>query len=264
MCGESVRTNHRSAYGNTPFGMRAPQHKLGFMLSKKSVRRSVLKTPAELKKPFLALATLLGIASLVGCSTPRHYENDSASLSLQTAAQEVQAESRALELTMGALKDLMNQPEGDLKQPLKHYSAALNRLVSAADRTEATGLKMVQRSADYLQAWDKQLTTIDYQHIREVSQARKTEVRQRCETINHRYADSQAAVHPLINYLQDIRRALNTDLTVSGLESMKPVASNAEVNAAKVQTALTALANELNDSGAKMSSVTASARVSNQ
>ena len=183
---------------------------------------------------------------------------------LQSAADEVQAESRALDLTMGALKDMMNEPTPDLKQPYKHYSAALDHLVAAAERTEATGVRMAQRNADFLQAWDKQIATIDYQHIRELSQARKAEVTSRCEAVNHRYADSQAAVRPMIDYLQDIRRALNADLTLNGLEALKPVAQNAETNAQKVQTALTALANELTDSGTRLSSVTAATQVTQQ
>jgi hypothetical protein len=114
---------------------------------------------------------------------------------------------------------------------------------------------MQQKSADYLQAWDRQLQAIDYQHIRDLSEARRSEVTNRVESINRRYQESQAAVQPLIAYFQDIRKALSTDLTPGGLEALKGVVQNANDNVAKVQTALEALTTELTNSSAGMSSV---------
>ena len=225
--------------------------------------KSQLQSKIGVKHLAFGFVALVG-ALLAGCSSTNHYQGDMAATSLHSAADEVQAESRALDLTMGALKDIMNESTPDLKQPYKHYSAALDHLVTAAERTESTGVKMAQRNAEFLQAWDKQIATIDYEHIRDLSKARKAEVTSRCEAVNKRYADSQAVVRPMIDYLQDIRRALNADLTVNGLAALKPVAENAEANAQKVQTALTALATELTDSGTKLSSVTATAQVTQQ
>ena len=67
----------------------------------------------------------------------------------------------------------------------------------------------------------------------------------------------QGVVQPLIGYLQDIRRALNADLTSGGLESVKSIATNANENAGKVQTALKQLASDLTLSSARVSSIVA-------
>ena len=198
---------------------------------------------------------------LAACSSAGYHKGDAAALSVQNAAAEVHSESQALETTLTALKSLMEQPSADLKQPLKNYSEALDQLIAAADRTEATGNKMAQRSAEYLQSWEKEISTIEYEHIREVSQARRTEVKSQCEAVNQRYADAQSVVRPMIGYLEDIRRALKSDLTEGGLEALRPVAQNAATNADKVQTALAALVTALNDTGSKLSSsVTATAQ----
>ena len=111
----------------------------------------------------------------------------------------------------------------------------------SAERTQNTQKVMAQKSAAYFQAWDRQLQTIEYQHIRDLSDARRTEVTNRVDAINRRYQESQAAVQPLIKYLEDIREALSTDLTPAGIDSMKNVVQNANDNIAKVQTALDAL-----------------------
>jgi len=54
---------------------------------------------------------------------------------------------------------------------------------------------------------------------------------------------------PLLAYLEDIRKTLNADLTVAGLETMKDISGNAITNAQKVQIALAQLSDQLADSG---------------
>ena len=160
-----------------------------------------------------------------------------------------------MDQTMASLKDLFAEPGADLEPQFEHFSSSLDHLISSARRTEHTGRQMQQKSAAYFQAWDQQLQTIDFQHIRDVSEARRTEVTNHVEALNRRYRESQEAVQPLISYLLDIRKALSTDLTAGGLESLKGVIGNANANAAKVQVALSALTTELTNSSTRLASV---------
>jgi DUF2959 family protein len=208
---------------------------------------------AETLIRFSSFACLMLV--LVGCASPGYKKSNAAAVSLQDAAAEVQAESRSLDLTMGALRDLVNDPAGDLRQPYQHFSSSLNRLEATARKTDSSGRRMAERSSAYLAAWDKEAETIEYQHVRDLSQSRKSEVANRFDAVQRRYQESQAAVQPLIDYLEDIRKALGSDLTSAGIESLKSVAQNADANAAKVQIALAALTAALNDSGASISSL---------
>ena len=200
----------------------------------------------------------IGLVS--GCATNGYEKGDVAAAGMQKAATEVQAEQRALDGTVAALGELMNAQGGDLSIPFKRYSYSLDRLIAAAHRTETTGKTMEVKNAAYVDAWDRQLQSIDYQHIRDLSEARRTEVTNRMETVSRRYRESQATVQPLISYFEDIRKALSTDLTPAGLESLKEIVTNANNNVAKVQTALDALSTELADSSVKMSSIAYSAK----
>jgi hypothetical protein len=114
-----------------------------------------------------------------------------------------------------------------------------------------------KKSAEYFQNWDKETSEIKYEAVRDQSVSRKTQVSNEFNTVNQRYRENQAVIEPLISYLQDIRTALGTDLTIGGIQSVKPLADNAEQNARKVQTALARLTDELSASGARMSSVSA-------
>ena len=90
--------------------------------------------------------------------------------------------------------------------------------------------------------------------IRARSEARKAEVTSHFDSVNRKYHETQAAVQPVVDYLVDIHRALNADLTLNGLEAMKSVVTNANENAAKVQTALAKIADDLAAAGTQMSS----------
>lgn len=199
----------------------------------------------------------LGLAAawLSGCTTAGYHKSESASNSLQAAAAQVQAENRSLELTMGALRDLVNEPPADLKLQYERFGNALDGLVAAAQRTDVVGKRMELKNLVYFQAWDKQLATIDYGYVHDSSLARKLEVTNRFDVVRRRFQETQAVVQPLIAYLEDIHRALDTDLTPGGLEAIKGIAQNAEANAAKVQIGLAALANQLTAAGTRMAPV---------
>jgi len=204
---------------------------------------------------YITILAAFAAVHLTGCTSANYKKGDAAANSLATASAEVQAESRALDLTMGSLKDLYNDPGPDLKQPFQHFSTCLDRLVSAAHRTESTGQRMAEKNAAFLLAWQKQLGEIEFEHIRDLSQTRMLEVSNRFDVVNRRYLDSQAVMQPMVGYLLDLRRALGSDLTKEGLDSMKGVQQNAETNALKVQTALGALSTELVESGGRLSSM---------
>lgn len=205
---------------------------------------------------FVAAAGVLPVLLvLCACSTAGYRKSDAVALSMKSAAAEVQAEGQQLEQSMGYLKKLMEEPEGDLKITFRQYSSALDLLKSSARRTEATGKRMAKRGAAYFNSWNKQLETIDYEHVREISATRRTEVTNRFAVIDQRYRESQAAVEPLITYLQDIRTALDSDLTTGGINALKSVAQNAETSADKVRTALQALTAELVNSSTTFASI---------
>jgi hypothetical protein len=202
-----------------------------------------------------ACALLLAVWCLAGCSSTGYQKGDVAATGMQAAATEVQVEAQALDQTMASLKALVDEPNGDLRPPFKRFSDSLDHLIATTQRTDNTGKRMREKSAAYFQAWDQQLQGIDYGHIRDVSQARRTEVTNRVEAVSRRYQESQAAVQPLLSYLVDIRKALSIDLTPGGIASLKSVIQNATDNVAKVQTALASLTTELTTSSTMLSSV---------
>ena len=212
----------------------------------------------------LRLVCLITAAFSAGCHTVGYDKSDATAQSYKAAAAEVQTQSRALETTMAALQDLLNKPAGDLRPQFEWYKISLDRLVDAAERTEKTGHAMRKKGADYLETWNRELATMTYEYVRKSSETRRVEVGQDLDAINQRYEESANVVGPLIAYLEDIRRALSTDLTPGGLAAVKGIVTNAQENAGKVQAVLASLSTDLTSSGVKLSSMAMQPAVADQ
>ena len=200
-------------------------------------------------------ACVMALLYFSGCASTNYHKAEAASDCLRTASLRIEAESRAIDMTLATLDDLVNKPAPDLKPQFKSFSASLDRLVASSRQAEKAADAADRKSAEYFQNWDKQTAEIKYEAVRDQSVSRKTQVSNEFNTVNQRYRENQAVITPLISYLQDIRTALGTDLTADGIQSVKSLAQNANQNARKVQSALSRLSDDLSASGARLSSI---------
>ena len=217
-------------------------------------------TATNQQRLFITRREILLITALLcasGCQHTGYRKGDAASQSLQRAALEIQGQSKAIDVAVGTLTDLVTHPAPDLKPQFRRFSVALDRLEDTVKRTERTRERMELKSVEYFQTWDKETAGIHYGIVRDQSETRRAQVTNQFESVNTRYLEVQGVVRPLLSYLNDIRTALSVDLTPAGLNSVQGIATNAENNARKVQVALTKLSDELKTSGAGWSSVDA-------
>jgi hypothetical protein len=218
----------------------------------KTQRRKPMKTVKQSIKSLQIIS--VSLAWLTGCSTTGYHKSDAAAKSLNVAAAEIHAQRHALEATTDALQDLVNKPAPDLKPQFVRFSDALDRLSASARRNQEAARRVSEKSADYFLAWDKELTGLNYEVIRSRGEARKEEVAGLFKVVNRHYHDAQAALQPLVDYLEDIRKTLSADLTAPGLESVKGFVANAQENGSKVNAALSKLSTVLTDASTSMSS----------
>jgi len=202
----------------------------------------------------ITAALALAGAWLAGCSTTAYKQGDRAADSAQAAAMQAQTETQALAGTMATLNNLVDKPAADLKLQFQSFNSALETLATAAKRSGVAGDHLMRSNTAFLTAWEKQLTTITNADVRSRSEARRTEVIKQFDAANNRYVEAQDALRSLVDYLQDIRRALSTDLTANGIEAVKSLVSNANTTTSKVQTALAQANTDLTALSTQMSS----------
>ncbi|HET7626667.1 MAG TPA: DUF2959 family protein [Verrucomicrobiae bacterium] len=213
------------------------------------------KTPG-LRVLHSVAACILAMSALplTGCRTAGFKKSDAAADSLRQSSAAVQAESRALGATIQSLNHLVNTPQGDLRRQYKAFGNSLDRLIARCDEADGALQKIRERRDNYLKAWNNELSTMTFEIVRDNSEARRSAVSNQLDTICQRYEQTQTVVHPLIAYFQDIRKTLDPDLTLGGLESVKNLVAKTENNTRKVQSALAQLTGELAESGNRLSS----------
>lgn len=213
--------------------------------------------PSAAGKRFQILqASVLIVATVwfAGCRTAGYRKHDAAAWNSQAAAGEIQAEIREIEAVTGALEELVNQPATDAKPQFLRFSDAIDRLAVSTRRAGKGVDRLAYRRTGYFEVWDKEIAAIKDEEIRKSSEARKAEVARQFDSAIKEFDQAQDSLHPLIDYLIDIRTALSADLIRQGLTAAQPSAASAREKAGKVQSALTQSAAELDALSARMAS----------
>lgn len=165
----------------------------------------------------MASAFALVIAGLAGCQTAGYQKSNAAALNSQVAAGYVQAESQQLQATITALNDLVNQPATNAEPQFLNFTQALNRLSASAKSADDEVKRIKSNRAAYFATWDNEIRNIQDPVTQSVSKAREADVRSMFDATLRAYDETRQNLQPLISYLQDIRKALSTDLTRNGL-----------------------------------------------
>jgi hypothetical protein len=211
------------------------------------------KASAFAGRTILLSISALALGLVAGCKSTSYDKGDAAGQSLSRAALEVQAESRALDRALQTLSNLANNPSRDLKLQFEQYDGAVDALYRQIERAHNAIKEAREKNAAYLKNWEQQLGKMNYESVRDYSATRRTVASNQVETVIRRYQETQEAALPVLAYLEDIRKALDSELTADGLSAVKNLVNNADRNGRKVQTALANAADDLATAGRRMS-----------
>ena len=163
---------------------------------------------------------------------------------LTTAADKLDAGGVQITAATAALKDMVENPSGDMKLQLKNYNTALSKLDSLAKSAGASATKMQQMGAAYFQKWDEQLAQIQNEEIRNQSAERKAAMMKHFEQTKASYDAARAAFNPFVANLRDIRTAISTDLTPAGVQAIAKSMDKVNSQAAEVQKTMNELSGQ--------------------
>jgi hypothetical protein len=210
-----------------------------------------MKTQTQNYVPIL-LASLI-IFGGVGCKS-NYVRSDATAWRLDRTATEVRSTAGYLDATSAALNDMLTNPSGDLRIQYDRYCQSLAQFIAATDRASSEVKTLQRHSKAYFENWDKELAQMNDEQIRQTSATRKAEAMRDYDTAMRSYQSGQDALEPVIAYFEDIRKALSTDLTRSGLASAQAAAMNANQKAVNAKAQITQSAAELSGLAGKMSS----------
>ncbi len=195
----------------------------------------------------IGFISILALMMLAGCANKSFKEGSQAAEGIQKVEQEARAGSVRVDATIAALDDMFNNQQGDLKMQFKTFSKSIDSLEAQGERVKKRADTMASKKTDYLLQWDQQMATIKNDSVRQTSEQRRKSVEKMFSTVQHELDAAGESFRPFMDNLNDIRTAVNMDLTRSGLTAMRPVADKAR-NAGKmvntrIDAAISALSN---------------------
>ncbi len=201
------------------------------------------------------VSVILAIAWGTGCSTTTYKKSDATAESMQMLATAVHTERQELKTSADTLENLVHRPGPDLRPQLKAYDSAVERLYDAIAVTDKRMRRMQTDSQEYLATWEREADAMNYEVIRDHAEVRRAAVSNDVVGITRQYQESREVLLPLLAYLEDIRKTLNSDLTMDGLASVQDIVSKTRIATDSVQANLAELTTRVAASGNRLASV---------
>jgi len=196
---------------------------------------------------------VLSLAS-AGCSSGGE-KGMKTSQSITSTANHLEDGRMQIDKVTASLNKLSSAQAGqDLRPLFKDYSSNVDKLDSIAKQVRKQAEEMRAKGQAYFKDWDAEQAKINNEDIKARSAQRRAEVEQSFARVNADFQTLKDAYQPLMSDLQDIRTALNTDLTPGGVASIKPIANRVANEAIAVKNAIGPVETEFKALGVKMSS----------
>jgi hypothetical protein len=132
-----------------------------------------------------------------------------------------------IERAVEALRDLTTKPQQDLKPQYEKFTyelAALQRVEDdATSQRNATDAGITA----YFDKWDARIKSLETAEMRRLGEARREEGVQSFKELRARVDSLRSAYQPFAKDLRDVKSYLAADLTMDGLEGIRPVTTRA-------------------------------------
>ena len=167
---------------------------------------------------------LAGGILLTGCSSDnsegaKTQESQKAGVSLKATRQELVKSKAEVNQAIAALDKLA--AGGNLPESYKQYSTAVTNVEAAGTRARTRAQEMRANGRAYVTKWEQETEQVSSPELRAGAAARRQGIKEHYEEIVTAGQAVRDAYQPFLKDLQDIRRALASDLTPAGIESAK-------------------------------------------
>jgi len=198
-----------------------------------------------------AFVVVCGVASGIlstGCASDdngRTAESNKATTSLKDTRAELVKSKTEVNDAVTALDKL--SAGGNLQQNFKTYSAAVKDVQTAGDKSRARATAMKENGRAYVAKWEKEMDQVSNPELRAGAAARRQKVKANYESILTSGRSVRDAYQPFLKDLQDIQRALASDLTPGGVTAAAPAIDKTKGEGMALNERIDALIAKLDD-----------------
>ncbi len=189
----------------------------------------------------------IAVVLVSGCGTTSGYEKaDKTGSSMAEFRQDMINGKKAIDATMDSLGQIAITANTDPRPAFEQYANNVKALEAAADKAGKRSQSIQQMGMEYFKQWEAQLAEVQNASIRQVAEQRKAQLQETFGRIKTTAEPLKAQFGPWLSDLKDLRTVLANDLTITGVESVKPLFVKTRAEGAEVQKSMDALIDELN------------------
>jgi hypothetical protein len=200
-----------------------------------------------------ALATTLAL--LAGCVSHSYDKGAATSNALSSTATAVSLVSTNVNGVLGSLNNLTFKSAGDLRNQYDALVSASKDLDSSIANLDSKVVSLRATAADYLNNWTNQMAAIQSEELRKRSSERKDEVSGKISDVETSYQGVTNSLAPFTSDVKDIQTYLGTDLTPTGLNTIKDIVSKTKVDAVPLRDSIKKLQGSFDSLSASLSPI---------
>ncbi len=183
-----------------------------------------------------ALATTLAL--LAGCASHSYDKGAATSNALSSTAASVSLVSTNVNGVLAALNNLTFKSAGDLRVQYDAFVSASKDLDSSMKNLDSKVVSLRATAADYLNNWTNQMASIQNPELLKRSSERKDEVSVKISDVEASYSSVTNSLTPFTSDVKDIQTYLGTDLTPTGLNTIKDIVAKTKVDAVPLRDSI--------------------------
>jgi len=192
--------------------------------------------------------TALCATLMAGCTTSSsgYKKSDKTGDAIKTVRDDIGTVKIAVDGTLTGLDGLVASATTDPRGPFEAFAKSVDKLDSAAAKTQKDAATMRERADAYFQQWETQNSGVKSEEIRKLSQERRAKVQDTFSRIRSAAQDAKDSLPAYQSDLKDLRTILSSDLTVAGIDASKKVIEKTKASGLQVQKNLDKLIDEMN------------------
>jgi hypothetical protein len=179
--------------------------------------------------------------------------------SLGATKKELADASKQVAATNDSLRKLVDA-SGDLRPMYNKFADNVRKTEDAAKQARGRAEGMRKNTDAYVAQWQKESGSITDEQLRRMSQDRANSAKGDFDRVRGAATEAKSAYEPYMQGLKDVQQYLANDLTVAGVQSIRPKADDTIQKGQALQQGLTNLQGELDALAAKWSSKTQSSK----
>ncbi len=185
-------------------------------------------------------AALLTIVTLTACASGTPDRAVKAASSLEVMQSNSSMARAQIDTVLGSLDTLLNAPAENLRETFDKYESDVRQMNTYADRMRENDADLRTNGDAYLAQWQRDASNVSDPELRELARDRSTQIGHSSEDMRSTVTDAAVSFEAFLSNLNDIRKVLGNDLTLTGQETIKrtEVVQTVKWEGARVKTAV--------------------------